>query len=229
MLSLNFPLTIVFALAAVWAVLASFKASRSSNWLIVAVIWLAVQGGLSLAGFYQHQTMPPRMAIITFPPLVFVVTRLLSRGGRNFLEGLDLTWCLAYHLVRIPVEIGLYLLAKAGKVPLSMTFEAGNFDIFSGISVVVILFLFLSRRLKPNLLFVWNTICLSLLLYIMVTANLSAPGPMHHINFDHPNIGFGFFPAVWLPSFIAPMALMCHLAIYVKLFRQRGREEGLYS
>lgn len=221
MISLGLPSVIVFIAAACWALFASYKATRSDRWLKLVMFWLAIQGGLSIAGFYQHATTPPRIMLITFPPLVFVITRLLTLKGRDFLANLDLSWILAYHLVRIPVEIGLFLLAAEGKVPLGMTFEAGNYDIISGISVLIIIFLQLSGRLTSKVLFTWNTICLLLLLYIMTTANLSVPGPMQHLNFDRPNIGFRYFPAVWLPSFIAPMALLCHLAIFVKLYRHR--------
>lgn len=220
--------TIIFIAAACWAVLTTYKASRSTRWLTLALLWLMIQGLLSLTGFYQKVTMPPRLMIVTIPPLIFVLSRLLTASGRDFLARLDLTWILAYHLVRIPVELGLLFLAEEGKVPSGMTFENGNYDIFSGISALMIIFLHLSGRLTGKVLLLWNTVCLLLLLYIMVTANLSVPGPLQRLNFDQPNIGFRYFPAVWLPAFIAPMALLGHLAIFVKLNRNRRLSEHRY-
>jgi len=222
MTALSLPSLIVFFAAASWALLAFYKATNSGRWLKFTLIWLILQGGLALTGFYRHNTVPPRMMLITVLPLIFVITHLFTPKGRNFLASLDVSWLIAYHLVRIPVEIGLFLLANEKKVPLGMTFEAGNFDIFSGVSALFVLFLQLSGRLTSKILLVWNAICLSLLLYIMITANLSVPGPLQRLNFDRPNIGFRYFPAVWLPSFIAPTALLCHLAIFVKLLRSKA-------
>jgi hypothetical protein len=63
---------------------------------------------------------------------------------------------------------------------------------------------------------IWNWICLALLLNIVVRAVLSAPSPIQQFAFDQPNIAILHFPFVFLPGFIVPAVLFCHLAIFAK-------------
>jgi hypothetical protein len=103
-----------------------------------------------------------------------------------------------------------------------MTFEGRNFDILSGITAPVIFYFgFVQKRLDKKILILWNVICLGLLINIVANAVLSAPFPFQQFSFDRPDIAILYFPFVWLPCCIVPIALFSHLAIIRQLIIER--------
>jgi hypothetical protein len=211
---------IIFILTTVVTVWLFYSASgKSSKALFVLLGWLALQTALGLCGFYlKTDGIPPRFALLLLPPAALIILLFLLPSGRRFIDQFDLRLLTLLHVVRIPVEIVLLLLALHGAVPLLMTFEGRNFDILSGISaLLLVLFAF---KGKPNrtLLIVWNLACLGLLVNIVTIAILSAPFEFQRFAFDRPNIGLAYFPFVWLPCCVVPLVLFSHLAALRKLF-----------
>ncbi len=134
----------------------------------------------------------------------------------------DLRWTTILHIVRIPVELVLLWLYLQKAVPELMTFEGNNFDIVSGITSPLILWMGFRQGLpKRVLLLGWNSICLVLLINIVVHAILSTPVPFQQFAFDQPNIAVLYFPFIWLPAFIVPVVLLMHLVSIVKLLSGR--------
>jgi hypothetical protein len=131
----------------------------------------------------------------------------------------NITWV---NIVRIPVELCLYLLFVNKAVPELMTFEGRNWDILSGISVpIIILLAFRNGKIKHGLLLLWNVLCLLLLLNIVTNALLSAPFPIQKFAFEQPNIAIINFPFSWLPTFIVPVVLFGHLVSIRQLIRNK--------
>jgi hypothetical protein len=165
-------------------------------------------------------SMPPRFPLLAGPPLLFLVFLFLTRGGRRFIDRFDLKWMTWVHVVRIPVEITLFLLFREKLVPELMTFEGRNFDIISGITApLMVLFAFTGRSPKRGMLLAWNFICLLLVLNIVIHAVLAAPSPFQQLAFDQPNVGILYFPFVWLPCCVVPIVFFCHFAAIRKLLR----------
>jgi len=93
-----------------------------------------------------------------------------------------------------------------------MTFEGRNFDILSGLTAPLIIWLAWKNDVPDRkILLAWNFICLALLINIVVNAVLSAPFPFQQFGFDQPNIAVLYFPFVWLPGFVVPAVLVSHL------------------
>jgi hypothetical protein len=124
-------------------------------------------------------------------------------------------------MIRIPVEIVLFLLAANKTIPELMTFSGRNFDIISGITAPIIYLLcFRGNQLRnPRLLLAWNFICLGLLLNIVMNAILSAPFPFQKFAFAQPNIAILYFPFSWLPLFIVVVVLFSHLVALSRLLK----------
>ena len=182
---------------------------------IVSVIWLAVTGILSFTGVFQEtSTTPPRLMLVVVPPILFIIILLTTKNGKRFTDSIDLKKLTLVHIVRVPVEIVLFMLSSHKLVPELMTFAGRNFDILSGITAPVIYFIcFKDGQVKNRtLLLVWNFICLGLLLNIVVNALLAAPFPFQQFAFDQPNIAVLYFPFTWLPCFIVMVVLYSHLA-----------------
>jgi hypothetical protein len=136
------------------------------------------------------------------------------------MDGLPLAHLTYLHVVRIPVEIVLYLLFINHTVPELMTFEGRNLDIISGVSSPLIAYFGIAKgKPKKTLLLIWNFICLGLLFNIVIHAVLSAPFPFQQFAFDQPNIAVLHFPFIWLPTFIVPLVLFSHLTSIRQLIK----------
>jgi len=55
------------------------------------------------------------------------------------------------------------------------------------------------------------------LLNIVTTALLAAPTPFQRFAFDQPNVAVLYFPFVWLPACVVPIALLAHLVAIWRL------------
>jgi hypothetical protein len=189
---------------------------------IVLVIWLAVTGILSFKEVFQNtSTVPPRLMIGIAPAILFIILLLVTKSGRRFTDSIDLKKLTLVHIVRVPVEITLFMLSTHKLIPELMTFAGRNLDILSGITApIMYLVCFRGSALKNRkLLLVWNFICLGLLLNIVINAILAAPFPFQQFAFDQPNIAVLYFPFSWLPFFIVMIVLYSHLAAIRQLIR----------
>ena len=183
--------------------------------------WLLFTGILALGGFYlDTRGFPPRFALVPLPAFVFIGF-LFVLYRKSFIEKLPLTVLTLLHVVRIPVEIVLWLLYKNGMIPVIMTFEVRNFDILAGLTAPIITWLAFKQK-TPNraLLISWNVICLLLLTNIVTTAVLSLPTDFQVFGLDQPNKAVLYFPYIWLPAIVVPIVLFAHLASLWKLFKK---------
>ncbi|WP_158799663.1 hypothetical protein [Pedobacter sp. L105] len=216
-------ISIVFTLSTALIILLIYKASNYSRFLITLItIWLLLQSVVSLSGFYTVTTgSPPRFALLLLPPIFLIATLFFTKKGKVFIDPLDIKMLTLLHVVRIPVELTLYWLFLHKTVPLVMTFEGRNFDIFCGITApFVYYFGYVKNSLQRGVLIGWNILCLLLLGNIVITALLSAPFSFQQFGFDQPSIALFYFPFIWLPSCIVPIALFAHLATLRKLLKK---------
>jgi hypothetical protein len=198
-----------------------YKASESELAVFILLAWIALQGIISDSGFYTiTDTVPPRFVFLVIPALAVVVYMMVSKSGQRFLDSLDTRWLTYLHVIRIPVEITLYLLFINKLVPALMTFEGTNVDILSGITAPLIAYFgYTSKKLSRGILLGWNFLCLALLANIVITAVLSAPFPFQQLAFEQPNVGVLYFPFAWLPGFVVPMVLFAHLVSIRQLLK----------
>jgi hypothetical protein len=215
---------LVFVGTTLLTLLLLYKASGFSKTVIVVTLaWLVLQAVVGLSGFYVATTGgPPRFALLLVPPLLFIVMLFVVRGGRRFLDGLDVRVLTLLHMVRIPVELTLYWLYLHKAVPRAMTFEGRNFDILCGLTAPLVWYFgFVKPRLGKRVLIWWNVVCLLLLANIAVTAVLSASPRFQQFGFEQRNIALFYFPFVWLPCCLVPTVLLAHLAAIRQLGGRR--------
>ncbi|WP_254448726.1 hypothetical protein [Spirosoma rhododendri] len=174
---------------------------------------------VAFTGFYRRtNTIPPRLALLIGPPLLFIIGLFVTKRGRQFIDSLRLDQLTVLHFIRINVEIILFMLFISKAIPEVMTFEGRNFDILAGLTAPLVYYLaFVRRQLSQRALLFWNLLCLGLLTNIVVTALLSAPTPFQRLAFDQPNIAIQYFPFVWLPSVVVPIVLFSHLTAIRRL------------
>ncbi len=212
---------IAIALIAVgWFYLA---ANRSRAFLLVIIAWIILQTWLGLQGVYQDTSAwPPRLMLLgMLPALLMIALLFLSRQGRLFIDRLRQPTLTYFHSIRILVEIWLALLYHQSLVPVFMTIEGTNFDLFSGLTAPLVGFwAFRGTSVHTRLLLIWNIVCLLLLLNVVVTAALAIPSPMQKIALEQPNVAVLYFPFNLLPTVIVPLVLLAHLSAIRQLTRQ---------
>lgn len=202
-----------------YAVKATSPDSLPGRILLFSIpFWMIFVGVIALDGFYQvTDAFPPRIFAFAALPAILVSIAIVV-AFPSFVEKLPLTTLTLLHVIRVPVEIVLYMLAHAKAIPEIMTFEGTNFDILSGITAPMIYFLaFRGGSVNRTLLIVWNIAALMLLANIVTTAVLAFPSPMQQIALDQPNRAVSFFPFIWLPAIVVPIVFFSHIASLRKL------------
>jgi hypothetical protein len=222
----NLPdsLVIIFLLTVILTFLLFINAVKNkATTAVVLVTWLALTGILSFKEVFQNtSTIPPRLMIVIVPAILFIILLLTTKSGKRFTDSIYLKKLTLVHIVRVPVEITLFMLSTHKLIPELMTFAGRNFDILSGITAPIVYFVcFKNSQLKNGkLLLIWNFVCLGLLLNIVINALLAAPFPFQQFAFDQPNVAILYFPFTWLPCFIVMIVLYSHLAAIRRLTRK---------
>lgn len=181
---------------------------------LVLSVWLFIQSGFSYLGVYYNSTdvLPPRIFVFgIFPTIIGMIILFNTAIGRKYIDQLSVNKLTLISLVRIPVEIVLWLLFLTKTIPDIMTFEGWNFDILAGISAPFIAYAWVKLK-KRNLLFIWNALGLLLLTWIVVISTLASPFPLQQLAFDQPNIAILYFPFSLLPTVVVPIVYFSHLA-----------------
>lgn len=222
----DLPSLIVFMLVVVLAgVLLIQAAPLHKQWVtrILGFLILA-QSGAAFSGFYlQTQTLPPRFILVILPSVIIIVGLFTFKKGKEFLDSLDLRFLLMIHFLRIPVEWCLYDLYQQAMIPEIMTFEGRNFDIFIGLSALVVyLVTYIFKRYNRIFLIVWNVVGIIFLLNILIHGILSVESPLQQFGFDQPNRAVLEYPFVLLPAVVVPLVMLSHLASLRKLILNAG-------
>lgn len=216
---------IVFGLGVIATLLLLYKATHYSKpVIIITLLWLALQGAISLSGFYTvTSVVPPRFALLLVPPVVFIIALFLIKKSQRGIDSFDVKILTLLHVVRILVELVLYWLHLYKVIPQVMTFEGRNFDILCGITAPLVWYFgYVKPMLGKKVLLAWNMVCLVLLANIVITAVLSAPLPFQRFAFDEPSVALFYFPFVWLPGFIVPTVFFAHLVTIRRLLKAKS-------
>jgi hypothetical protein len=214
---------LTFGATVVLGVWLFYKATHYSNQFLIGLLsWIAIQSALGIAGFYSNAaTMTARFPMLVIPPVLFLISRLATKNGRTFLDGLDLPTLTIFHIIRIPVELVLFWLFVRNAVPEAMTFHGRNFDILSGISAPIIYYFgFVTKRWSKSVVIAWNLICLALLLNVVSAAFLSLPGRFTQFGFEQPNVALGYFPFILLPAVLVPLVMLATIAAIKQLLKK---------
>ncbi|MGL4631926.1 MAG: hypothetical protein ACRCVT_12055 [Leadbetterella sp.] len=191
----------------------------------IFLIWLVFQGFLASREVYVNDinSFPPKFFFMGFLPTLFMIGLVFAtKKGRFFVDSLPLKNLTFLSIVRIPVEIVLFLLFIYKTIPELMTFEGRNFDILAGLTAPIIVYFGLNRQIIPRkAILIWNITGLGLLVNIVVNAVFSLPSPIQKFGFNQPNIAVLYFPFCWLPTFIVPIVLFSHLVSIRQLLKDK--------
>lgn len=186
---------------------------------LVMAVWLGCCAALASSGVLaRFDQRPPPLGL--FLLMVFGAALVLgfSPVGRRVADGLPFWALIGLQSFRLPLELVMHEAARAGIMPVQMSFSGWNFDIVTGASAVVVALLARKGRASRGWLRAWNTLGILLLLNILAIAIASTP-VFHAFGTDPArlNTWVAYFPYVWLPGVLVPAAIFGHVVIARKL------------
>jgi hypothetical protein len=231
-------LTVVFAaLAAAVAALASWGAARATAASggrfaprllaagAVAAAWMGIWVAVARSGaLLDFARRPPPMLLMMIATVGAGLAIGLSPLGARLARALPLAALVGFQAFRLPLELVMHRAARAGVMPVQMSFEGWNFDIVTGASAVVVAGLLVADRAPRALVVGWNVLGVLLLVTIGAIAVVSTP--LVHAFGTSPdalNTWVGTAPFVWLPTVFVSCALAGHLVLTRKLLMTRAR------
>lgn len=206
---------LIFIFTAVLTIWLLFRASgNKAVFLLIPLTLGLIEAIAAKSGFFTHTSgLPPRLVFAPAIGILLIVVLFITNSGRSLLQSLNLRQLTLLHVVRIPVELVLYMLFLHKSVPELMTFAGSNPDILSGITAPLAVLIFIKKgQIKRLGLILWNLACLALLANIVAHAALSVPSEIQKFGFEQPNIAILHFPYIWLPGIVVPIVLLSHLA-----------------
>jgi hypothetical protein len=198
----------------------------------VALVVLVV--GMTLLLSVWASRGPPRWAMAVVGTLVvwLGVSVLLARvlpvvalGGlglallvgrtaafRTLLRSTPPAWPIALQAFRIGVELVLFGFHATGRAPVQVTFEGRNLDILVGLTAPLVAWWVARGRATQWAVIAWNILGAGVLANTVAVVVTSTPGPLHLDWAGAPFTEILRWPLVWLPAFLAPLAVLLHVA-----------------
>ncbi len=140
-------ISLLFGIIVIISIFWFYKASHSTNALILLTVWAILMTAVGLSGFLpDFETMPPRFLVGVVPPVLLIFFLFITRKGKAFIDQINLSSITYFSVIRIPVEITLALLYHHSAVSILQTFEGANFDILSGMTASVVAYLVFTKK-----------------------------------------------------------------------------------
>ena len=176
-------------------------------------LWLAYVGLLAYSGVIRNAALrPPGIVFVVLPVILFVLIFFVrSSAGARVALAFPLWIILGMQSFRIGVELLLHRLWLDGLVPRMLTYNGANLDILAGLSAPLAAWAFTKGRIGERFALAWNVFGLLTLANIITRSVLTAPGPLHLIDTEVPNLAMGIFPFTYIAGFFAPLAMVLHV------------------
>ena len=171
-----------------------------------AVFWLVVTG--LFAGALRDFSLPLFAAL-----MVLTGGAAFSRMGAALMAAVGPVGLIGFQFFRVPVAVFLRGMHQAGQVPMQMTYEGLNVDIFAGLTAPAMAWLVWRGKAGSYAIGAWNALGLVLLAEAIVIAVLSMPTEFRVFTNEPASAFATYAPYIWLPTVLAPAALLGHLLV----------------
>ena len=173
-----------------------------------AMLWLVATGLAALSDGLRG------FSLSFFTALMILTGGVaFSRMGAALMVAVGPVGLIGFQFFRVPVAMFLRGMYQAGQVPMQMTYEGLNFDIFVGLTAPAMAWLVWRGKVGSYAIWAWNVIGLVLLAEAIVIAVLSMPTEFRVFT-NEPSSSFATYaPYIWLPTVLAPAALLGHLLV----------------
>ena len=178
-------------------------------------IWLAYASLLGITGIIaRYHQLPPGIVLLILPIILTLLILTLGRPGAVLAHQIPLWLLLGFQLFRVGVELSLHHLWSLGLAPRIVTLEGGNIEILVALTAPAAARLVSLGPLGRRIAWGWNLAGLLSLGNVAFRAVLSAPGPLHFIHVEVPDIAILTYPFTFIPGFMAPLALALHILAF---------------
>jgi hypothetical protein len=185
------------------------RVEGSGNRSVVLLLgaWICLAAGVGVAGWLERANAP------VIAGIVWALTALTLLGCwkvpllQRWALTVELRWLVLLHVTRF-VGFYFFLLCSRGELPFAFAAPAGWGDIF--VAALAILLLALSDARDWRMLIIWNTIGLTDILFVVMTAlrlGLEDQQSMHALR---------EFPLSLLPTFLVPLVMASHVLIFFR-------------
>lgn len=207
-----------FTLVVLVTVGLALRAVGSHKAWLLGGLWLIITGGLASSGLLtSFEAFPPPLLRVVLPTLLATALLCSSSLASAWLRRWSLAGIVAFQGFRLPLELVMHDAYREGVMPLQITFTGRNFDILTGLLALPLAWLLAHGRAPGALAWAWNLMGLGLLVNVVGVAVLSMPGPMQMLTLGPANIWVAYFPFIWLPTVLVPLALAGHILVARKL------------
>ena len=173
-----------------------------------AVLWLVATGLAAHSGVLRGFSLP------FFAALMILTGGLaFSRVGAVLIAAVGPVGLIGFQFFRVPVAVFLRGMHQAGQAPVQITYEGLNVDIFAGLTAPAMAWLVWRGKVGPYAIWTWSALGLVLLAEAIVIAVLSMPTEFRVFTNEPASTFVSHAPYVWLPTVLAPAALLGHLLV----------------
>jgi hypothetical protein len=177
--------------------------------------WLAFAATLGATGVVgRYELVPPGMVLLVGPVVMTLLLLTLTTPGAVLAGSIPLSLLLGFQVFRLGVELSLHRLWSMGLAPRMMILEGGNIEILIAATAPVAAWLSTRGNVGRRVAWWWNLVGILSLANIVVRAVLTAPGSLHLIHAEVPDVAIITFPFTFIPGFMAPLALTLHLLAF---------------
>ncbi len=173
-----------------------------------AMLWLVATGLAALSDVLRGFSLPLFTAL-----MILTGGAAFSRVGTALVAAVGPVGLIGFQFFRVPVAVFLRGMYQAGQVPVQMTYAGINFDIFVGLTAPAMAWLVWRGKVGSYAIWVWNALGLMLLAEAIVIAALSMPTEFRVFTNEPDSTFATYAPYVWLPTVLAPAALLGHLLV----------------
>jgi hypothetical protein len=187
-------------------------AEGSGNKSVVLILgaWICIAAGAGVAGWLERANAPVVAGIVwTLAALALLACWKIPTFQRWAIK-VELRWLVLLHLTRF-VGFSFFVLSSRGELPFAFAAPAGWGDII--VAALAVLLLALSDARNWSMLIIWNTIGLTDILFVVMTAlrlGLEDWQSMHALR---------EFPLSLLPTFLVPLIIVSHVLIFFRAAR----------
>ena len=173
-----------------------------------AVLWLVATGLAALSGEVRSFSLPLFTGL-----MILTGGAAFSRVGAVLMAAVGPVGLIGFQFFRVPVAMFLRGMYQAGQVPVQMTYEGLNFGVFVGLTAPAMAWLVWRGKVGSYAIWAWNAFGLVLLAEAVVVAALSMPTEFRVFTNEPASTFATYAPYVWLPTVLAPAALLGHLLV----------------
>ncbi len=182
-------------------------------------VWASLHAAVAESGVLVGDGFPPPAMPYLAAVLGSAVVVAFSPIGRA-LAALPPLMLVGLQVFRLPLEVLLHELYRAGQLPVQMTWSGYNFDVVTALSAVVVVGL-VRRGGSERLVWAWNVLGFVLLVTVVSIAVTSAPLPIRQFH-EGPAVVLPFHaPYNWIVNVHVWTALVSHLVLF-RAWRQRA-------